>query len=176
MPPIVRRKPSLTRIVGASRCASTNIYRITRRAWRAIPLLMLWVLAGCIPARDVPSQLSATAAPAYSVFGDTLITDIYTVTLPKGWRIIAGPAEDPYTFQFISPDNTALIMVSNRQLTVESLPIPAALELERHEVATSIQSVIKSDTSIALYAGYISHPAQAEMMAIELQQILDSLR
>lgn len=190
MPRIVRRNITQIRLYGQHICCPYNRLagcqsstqnscpqgRGYRRAWHAMPLLILWLLVGCIPARDVPPQLSATPAPSYQVTGDSLITEKYALTPPNGWRLIAGPAEDPYTFQFIAPDNTALIVISDRVLTPELLPLPAALGMEREAATAVIQPVIHPDSQRTLYAGYISPPPQAEAIAAELRQLLDTLR
>ena len=91
----------------------------------AVLLLVLLFLAACSP-RELPPQLSYTPGPPYTLDGRTLTTGIYTVEAPDGWRVIAGPAEDPYTFQFVAPDNDALIVVSDHE--IENPPQPKSAD------------------------------------------------
>ncbi len=184
MPPTVRRKPEIMSMpVGTPFWASVlegarpegRPYKAGHRAWRPLPLLILCLLVGCIPARDVPPQLEATAAPAYQFIGETLQTDLYTVTPPEGWRLISGPGQDPYTFQFVNPDNTALIVLSDHVLTSDSLPIPAGLSITRDEATTAVQSAAMG-TGTTIYAGAISHPDSADLLVMVLGQIIESLR
>lgn len=86
-------------------------------------LALIFSLAACSP-RELPPQLAATAAAPYILTDSELRTGLYTLVPPAGWRIISGPAEDPYTFQFIAPENDALIVVSNH--AQPNPPVPAA--------------------------------------------------
>lgn len=128
------------------------------------------VMTGCIPAQDVPPQLSATAAPAFIITDKALITDTYTLTPPWGWRVIAGPAENPYTFQFVSPDNDALLMVSDRALTPDSLAMPAGLTISREQALAEVEARGE------IYGGFIGHPDRGDELREELSKLLDSLR
>jgi hypothetical protein len=87
-------------------------------------LLALLFLAACIP-RELPPQLAYTPGPPYTLDGRTLVTDIYTVETPDGWRVIAGPAEDPYTFQFVAPEDDALIVLSGHAIAEPPQPMNA---------------------------------------------------
>lgn len=98
-------------------------------------ILLLLLLSACSP-RELPPQLSFTPGPPYTLDGLTLTTAIYTVEAPDGWRVIAGPAEDPYTFQFVAPEDDALIVLSDH--AIENPPLPknadaAALETQAVE-------------------------------------------
>lgn len=91
--------------------------RTVRRSPPVLGVLLAAVLliTSCAP-RESPPQLDFTPGPAYVITEDELRTDAYTVTTPRDWRVIAGPAEDPYTFQLIAPDDRALIALSVRPL------------------------------------------------------------
>ena len=97
-------------------------------------LLVLFLLAACSP-RELPPQLSYTPGPPYTLDGRTLTTAVYTVEAPEGWRVIAGPAEDPYTFQFVAPDNDTLIVLSDHEIDNPPQPLNAdATALETQAV------------------------------------------
>ncbi len=83
---------------------------------------VLFVSAACSP-RETPPQLAFTPGPAYRLTDQTLITDLYSVETPPGWRVVAGPAEDPYTFQFVAPDNDAIIVISNHEIATPPVPL-----------------------------------------------------
>jgi len=139
------------------------------RAWYAL-ILLGGLMVGCIPAREVPPQLSATPAQSYQVTEDTLTTFLYSVTPPDGWRIIAGPAEDPYTFQFINPDDTALIVLSNHDLTPEELPRPSHLNGDDPAQIMRVVSIIERATRSMLSIGIIGlSQDKAALDAIFLQ-------
>jgi len=120
-----------------------------------VRLLMLLMLSSCVPARDVPPQLSATPAQSYQVTDEALITDLYRVTPPDGWRIIAGPADAPFTFQFINPDDTALIILSDRPLTPRELPHPARLSEYPIDDLIGGVSVVERQQGAWLNIGFI---------------------
>lgn len=99
---------------------------------------MVLLLAACSP-RELPPQLAYTPGPAYRLDGQMLITERYSVETPGGWRVIAGPAEDPYTFQFVAPDNEALIVLSDHRIENPPQPLNATastLAIRRAEAQT----------------------------------------
>lgn len=83
----------------------------------------------------MPPQLAYTPGPTYHLDARWLTTAIYSVETPDGWRVIAGPAEDPYTFQFVAPDNTALIVVTESELSAP--PMPAGTSADALTVETA---------------------------------------
>ncbi len=100
-------------------------------------LFLILLLSACAP-RETPPQFAYTPGPPYTLDSRTLTTGIYTVETPDGWRVIAGPAEDPYTFQFVAPDNDALIVLSDHQIENPPQPLNAdagALVVETTEAS-----------------------------------------
>lgn len=87
-------------------------------------LAILLTAAGCAP-REQPPQLAYTAGPPFTLTDSELITQRYRINTPAGWRVISGPAEDPYTFQFVRQDNRALIAISPAPFS--EMPVPLAL-------------------------------------------------
>ncbi|MCU0464467.1 MAG: hypothetical protein MUF38_07830 [Anaerolineae bacterium] len=133
-------------------------------------------LVGCVGAQDVPPQLAATAAPSYSITEAGLNTDRYSIVPPLGWRVIAGPAEDPYTFQFVQPEDTALMVVSDRPLTAESLPRPAGLaDVPDGEVVAGTQAVSR-DGQPDIYVGYIGRAGESALLEAIFLQTVATLR
>lgn len=112
----------------------------------AVPaLLLVLLLAACSP-RETPPQLAYTPAPAYTLSDRLLTTDVYAVEPPAGWRVIAGPAEDPYTFQFVAPENTAIILVSDHDVAEPPVPLGA------DAAAISVQTVRADEVYVILIA------------------------
>lgn len=132
---------------------------------------LLMVLAACVPARDVPPQLSATAAPPYVISADSLSTARYQVRPPAGWRVIAGPAQDPYTFQFVNPADSALLVVSDHAFADEALPRPAGLPVPPNQALVLHGP---ADAPALVYA--VGAPGEAEALRVILAQVVESLR
>jgi len=157
MRPTMRRsrtpKSSLQEQRGLSHRIESPI-SLWKGGW-GVRLLMLLMLSSCVPARDVPPQLSATPAQSYQVTDEALITDLYRVTPPDGWRIIAGPADAPFTFQFINPDDTALIILSDRPLNPRELPHPARLSEYPIDDLIGGVSVVERQQGAWLNIGFI---------------------
>jgi hypothetical protein len=143
----------------------------------ARPNLCCWVLllalltAACVPARDVPPQLSATAAPPYVISADGLSTARYQVRPPAGWRVIAGPAQDPYTFQFVNPADSALLVVSDRAMADDALPRPAGLPVPSEQAL-----VLRGPADAPAFVYAVGAPSEAEALGVILARVAESLR
>ena len=139
----------------------------TRR--RAAFVLLVLLLAACTP-REVPPQLAYTPGPAYTLTRHELMTELYTVETPPFWRVIAGPAEDPYTFQFVSPENDASIVLSDHPVDTPPAPLgadPAALAISRTDVSLNGR---------VIYVVLISPPEQEAEYASVRDAVVASLR
>jgi hypothetical protein len=132
-------------------------------------LLGLLLLAACSP-RELPPQLSYTPGPPYTLDGRTLTTDIYTVETPDGWRVIAGPAEDPYTFQFIAPENDALIVLSDH--AIENPPQP----MNADAAALETQTVEARGGESPLYAVLVAPKDEITTHRPTLDSLIESIR
>lgn len=158
MRPIARRSAAIIVLRGSGE---------TRR--RALFVLLLLLLAACAP-REVPPQLAYTPGPAYTLTIHELMTEIYTVETPPLWRVIAGPAEDPYTFQFVSPENDASIVLSDHPVDIP----PAPLGAERAALAISRTDILLNGRVI--YVVLISPPEQEAKLAAVRDAVVASLR
>jgi hypothetical protein len=132
-------------------------------------LLILLLLAACSP-RELPPQLSYTPGPPYTIDGRTLTTGIYTVETPDGWRVIAGPAEDPYTFQFVAPDNDALIVLSDHE--IENPPQP----LNADAAVLETQAVEARGGESPLYAVLVAPADEIDAHRPTLDTLIESIR
>lgn len=72
---------------------------------------VLIVLAGCVPA-VLPPQFSQTPGPPVQVTHERYETSVFSVERPAGWRVVTSAANDPASVIFVSPDDTALILVA----------------------------------------------------------------
>jgi hypothetical protein len=131
--------------------------------------VVLALLSGCIPAQNVPPQLAATAAPPFVITDERLYTERYSVQPPRGWRVIAGAAEDPYTFQFIHPDDTALVGVAVRAIADRELPRPAGLTVAPEQAW--VGRVAQGE--IALFA--VGAPSDSEALTEVMQSVAASV-
>lgn len=132
-------------------------------------LILLFLLAACSP-RELPPQLSYTPGPPYTLDGRTLITDIYTVQTPAGWRVIAGPAEDPYTFQFVAPDNDTLIVLSDH--AIDNPPQP-----QNADASTLVSENVEAQAAdTPLYAVLIAPDGEIDAHRPILDAVIGSIR
>ena len=83
-------------------------------------LVLLLLLAACVPART-PPQLAATPGAAVVVSGGRYQTEAYSARYPDDWRAIASPAGEPPFVVFASPDNCTVIL-----LALDERPAPEA--------------------------------------------------
>ena len=132
-------------------------------------LLVLLLPTACSP-RELPPQLSYTPGPPYTLDGRTLVTDRYIVETPDGWRVIAGPAEDPYTFQFVAPDNDALIVLSDHEITDP----PQPLNVGAGTLMTENTQIQTGDTP--LYAVLVAPAADIDGHRPTLDELIGSVR
>ena len=132
-------------------------------------IFVLLLLAACSP-RELPPQLSYTPGSPYTLDGHTLTTALYTVEAPDGWRVIAGPAEDPYTFQFVAPDNDALIVLSDH--AIENPPQP----LNADAAALETQTIEARGGESPLYAVLVAPAADIGAHRPTLDALIESIR
>lgn len=143
--------------------------RTVRRSALALSLAAAVSLASCAP-RESPPQLEFTPGPAYVITQDELRTDAYTVTTPRDWRVVAGPAEDPYTFQFVAPDNRALIALSVRPLD----PPPVMQGVARSDVEAHTTEV---DGALGtVYAVLVAVRGEIDAFAAVFAEVVASVR
>lgn len=140
--------------------------------WGSTPLLfvILVLLSACSP-RETPPQLAFTPGPAYRLTDRTLITDLYSVETPSGWRVIAGPAEDPYTFQFVAPDNDAIIVISNHEITTPPVPLGVDTTSEMSPRTTQLEVGGQTITVMLVAPSILT-----EVMTPTLDRVVASLR
>ncbi len=132
-------------------------------------MLLILALAACSP-RETPPQLAFTPGPAYTLTDRLLVTGAYTVETPPAWRVIAGPAEDPYTFQFIAPDNDALIVLADHEITDAPRPLSAG----EHDMTETTAEGRAGDRRI--YAVLVASSADSRALMPLLDAVIASLR
>lgn len=145
--------------------------RTVRRNSRG-PFVLLAVAlaaAGCAPRESLP-QFDFTPGPAYVVTKDEVRTDAYTLTTPRQWRVIAGPAEDPYTFQLVAPENRALIALSVRPLD----PPPVMQGVALAGVVT--RTAQTTGPLGAVYAVLVAAPDEIDGFAGVFEAVVASVR
>lgn len=140
-------------------------------AWNGTPILLclLLLLSACSP-RETPPQLSFTAAPPYTLTENRLVTGLYTLDTPSGWRVIAGPAQDPYTFQLITPENDALIVVSDRG--IDNPPMPSGADASTLEIAAAERNL----DGRTIYVVLVAPRAQSDTLIPIRDAVVGSLR
>ncbi len=80
--------------------------------WRWVCGLLLCVsLVRCVPAQ-VPVQLAATPGPIAVIERDVYNTNLFSVSIPEGWRVITGSALFPPSVTLVAPGDCMLIVIS----------------------------------------------------------------
>ncbi|MBK9124174.1 MAG: hypothetical protein IPM16_13800 [Chloroflexi bacterium] len=132
-------------------------------------LVVALLFAGCAP-RESPPQLDFTPGPAYVITEDEVRTAAYTVTTPREWRVIAGPAEDPYTFQLVAPEDRALIALSVRPLD----PPPTMQDVALDDLVT--RTAQTAGPLGTVYAVLVAAPGEIDGFAEVLAAVVASVR
>ncbi len=92
-------------------------------------ILLLWMLAGCIPAH-VPDNLDDTPGPPVIVKDDVYEGATFSAKIPADWRVITGEARAPQSVIFVAPDDKTLI-----RLMVGSIEVgDVSVENQRNEI------------------------------------------
>lgn len=78
---------------------------------RPLLFLLVMILVGCVQA-TVPPQLAYTPGSPITITDDYYYSATFSVLRPDGWRVITSAADAPHSVIFVSPDDTALIMLS----------------------------------------------------------------
>lgn len=73
--------------------------------------VLLLISVGCVPA-TTPPQLAFTPGAPVQLINDLYVTAEFAVERPNGWRVITSAATSPRSVIFVSPDDTALILIS----------------------------------------------------------------
>jgi len=102
--------------------------------------LALLMLGACVPASP-PPQLGYTPGAPVTVTEQQVRNSAFTVTRPAGWRLITSAAGEPPTVIFVSPDDTALVMISAEAIEDPPRPqVPAEVPLrEAREMVGTIE-------------------------------------
>ncbi|MCA9902351.1 MAG: hypothetical protein KC547_00725 [Anaerolineae bacterium] len=80
--------------------------------WRWVGGLLLCMgLVRCVPAQ-VPAQLASTPGPGAVIERDVFSTDLFSVPIPEGWRVITGSALFPPSVTLAAPGDCGLIVIS----------------------------------------------------------------
>ena len=70
------------------------------------------VLAGCVQA-TTPPQLAYTPGVPVVIANGHYESAAFSVRVPDGWRVITPAADAPPSVIFVSPDDTALMLISS---------------------------------------------------------------
>lgn len=113
---------------GRSGCMNSHAAPSRRKAARALACtaaaLLMGGLAGCgavAPART-PAQLAHTPGAPVVLANQRYRGAAFTVDYPGGWTVITGAASAPPWVVFVSPDESAVIALS--QGALDPLPQP----------------------------------------------------
>lgn len=94
-----------------SKDAKGRFYRTALRLCIIAPLryvLLLFVIAGCIPARTPPQLAFTPGAPAV-ITDETFTNSAFTVRYPTGWRVVTGAADAPPSVTFVAADEVSTV-------------------------------------------------------------------
>jgi hypothetical protein len=142
--------------------------RLDARVLPALLFMLAMLTAGCAP-REQPPQLDYTAGPPFTLTDSKLITERYRISTPTGWRVISGPAENPYTFQFVRQDNRALIAISPAPFS--EMPLPLALT-DLQPASMSLTREI--DAGLTLYMVVVADPDSLPDLQSLAQSLLET--
>jgi hypothetical protein len=97
-------------------------------------LALLLCLFACVPAQ-VPPQLAQTPGASVVIANERYQSDVFSVAIPEGWRVVTSEAQAPLTVTLVAPDDCALIIISTAAL--DNVPRSLACEGEtRTELRT----------------------------------------
>jgi len=83
-----------------------------------------------VPA-EVPAQLATTPGVPAVIDTDTYTTDVFSVPIPEGWRVITGSALFPPSVTLVAPDDCMLIVIGLEESTAP-LSAPNCADEEAH--------------------------------------------
>ena len=87
---------------------------------QSLVLLLLLILAACVPAQTPPILLATAGAPV--VMADNMITtSAFRAQVPVGWRAILSPADQPPFLTIARADNCALMLIAASAQAVPTL-------------------------------------------------------
>ncbi|MDX2137584.1 MAG: hypothetical protein SF123_05770 [Chloroflexota bacterium] len=89
--------------------------------------LALVLCVACVPAQ-VPPQLAQTPGASVVIADERYQSDVFSVAIPEGWRVVTSEVQAPLTVTLVAPDDCALIIISTAAL--EDMPRSPACEGE----------------------------------------------
>jgi hypothetical protein len=78
--------------------------------------LVIIILSACGPA-EVPPQFAMTPGMAVVIADERYQSDVFSVAIPEGWRVVTSEVQAPLTVTLVAPDDCALIVVSTVEIT-----------------------------------------------------------
>lgn len=127
-----------------------------------------WWLAGCVPMQTAAPVINEDAA-GFVVAGDVYESDLFSLRIPEGWRVVTGERGAPPALLLVAPDDCALIAVSSTPL--DAAPVSPSCDTD--DLRSDLQTVRQGEA--VLYMGGSAPADEWATFMTALEQVVSSL-